>query len=269
MIVRGQRPQSNFYVLNKAVSEDRHLSWAARGLLVFLLGKPDHWQVSTTALINETADSSKPLSRDGVHSLLNELIHAGYCTRHRRRSAKGTMSGTDYHISETPQPAQPGAVAPGTAKPDTVNPLQASIDGEVTTEKKKESASASTKRTANPATPEPTFDSATGKFEGLEQKTIDQWAQAHPGVDVPMEIMRASCWLIANPEKNKARYLRFLSGWMNRAERRPARTGSDTASRPLSGRESNRQQWADRIAAAERRTRGPHAQRGTDDAIDV
>lgn len=268
MIVRGQRPQGNFYILNKAISEDRRLSWAARGLLVFLLGKPDHWQVSTTALINETAGSPKPLARDAVHSLLKELIQAGYCTRHRRRSADGTMSGTDYHISETPQPAQPYTVAPETAKPDTVNPRQASIDGGVSIEKKKESASASTKRTAKPSTPEPTFDSATGKFEGLEQKTIDQWAQAHPGVDVPMEITRASCWLIANPEKNKVRYLRFLSGWMNRAERRPARTGSDTAPRPMSSRESNRQQWANRIAAAERRTR-PQAQRGTDDAVDV
>jgi hypothetical protein len=50
-IIRGSRPDKNFYILDKTISEDKRLSWGARGLLVYLLGKPDHWRVSTAALI--------------------------------------------------------------------------------------------------------------------------------------------------------------------------------------------------------------------------
>lgn len=41
-IRRAPRPKSNFYLLDKRISEDRRLSWAARGLLIPLLGKPDN-----------------------------------------------------------------------------------------------------------------------------------------------------------------------------------------------------------------------------------
>lgn len=70
MITRAPRPQNNFYLLDKAISEDKRLGWAARGLLVFLLGKPDHWQVSPAALVNETAEANRSTGRDGVYAAL-------------------------------------------------------------------------------------------------------------------------------------------------------------------------------------------------------
>lgn len=36
-IIRGPRPESNWYALDKRIIEDTRLTWAARGLLVFLL----------------------------------------------------------------------------------------------------------------------------------------------------------------------------------------------------------------------------------------
>lgn len=35
-IIRSPRCESNFYVLDKQISEDKRLGWVARGLLVFL-----------------------------------------------------------------------------------------------------------------------------------------------------------------------------------------------------------------------------------------
>jgi hypothetical protein len=102
-IIRGARPDSNFYVLNKTVSENRAVSWAARGLLIFLLGKPDAWRVSVANLINETASSKKATGRDGIYSLLAELVEAGYMSRTQSRSESGVMGEVDYTVYDTPR----------------------------------------------------------------------------------------------------------------------------------------------------------------------
>lgn len=134
MITRAPRPTSNFYLLDKAISEDKRLSWAARGLLIFLLGKPDNWTVSPAALVNETAGSSRSVGRDGVYAILKELKDVGHLRMVGNRSEGGTFSGADYLVSESPQTPFPGAVdpphsaEPDTDKPDTANPTQVSIE---------------------------------------------------------------------------------------------------------------------------------------------
>ncbi|WP_240619948.1 hypothetical protein [Pseudomonas qingdaonensis] len=128
-IIRAPRPEANFYMLNKAISEDARLSWAARGLLVFLLGKPDNWAVSVTHLRNETSKSSKPTGRDGVYGLLQELISAGYVERRQERGESGLLGETNYVVSETPLPALPYPVEPLPAQPYPANPTLVSIEG--------------------------------------------------------------------------------------------------------------------------------------------
>jgi hypothetical protein len=107
MIIRGPHLLNNFYILDKRISEDTRLSWGARGLLVFLLGKPDNWRVSLAYLINQTLDAAKPLGRDGVYSLLHELINIGYVQRVRAVRADGTFGTTDYLVAESTHTANP------------------------------------------------------------------------------------------------------------------------------------------------------------------
>lgn len=134
MITRAPRPTSNFYLLDKAISEDKRLSWAARGLLIFLLGKPDNWTVSPAALVNETAGSARSVGRDGVYAILKELKDAGYLRTVGNRSNGGTFAGTDYLVSESPVSDEtasdepPHTDLPDTAEPDTANPTQVSIE---------------------------------------------------------------------------------------------------------------------------------------------
>jgi hypothetical protein len=101
-------------MLNKNISENCRLSWAARGLLVFLLGKPDYWKVSVAHLRKETSTSLKPTGRDGIYALLEELIAAGYIHRSQGRE-NGKMGEVDYLVSETPS-------APLTENTEAVNP---------------------------------------------------------------------------------------------------------------------------------------------------
>lgn len=141
-IIRGARPDTNFYTLDKRISEDRRLGWSARGLLIYLLGKPDNWKVSTQALINETSDANSRSGRDAVYAMLNELVEAGYVTRIQQKAGGGKFAQVDYLVSEvphgtevnesSPDPAQPEAAphtgSPEAAKPETVKPLPAQPD---------------------------------------------------------------------------------------------------------------------------------------------
>lgn len=139
-IRRGPRPDTRFYTVSKDLSEDTGLSWAARGMLIFLLGKPDNWEVSVEHLIKQTKGSSKPSGRDAVRGIIKELIDAGYMQADIRRQEGGTFNGMDYVVHELPvkpegqqEPQTDNTAAdespqtdnPSTAKPCTDEPLTA------------------------------------------------------------------------------------------------------------------------------------------------
>lgn len=127
-IIRSPRPEGNFYILNKSISEDKSLGWAARGLLVYLLGKPDHWTVSVQALVNEVEGSSEASGRDRTYSLINQLVQAGYITRRQGKGDGGKFSAYDYLVNEIPVTDQPLPDQPYTDQPLTVKPTVVSID---------------------------------------------------------------------------------------------------------------------------------------------
>lgn len=120
-ITRAPRPESNFYILDKRISEDNRLSWGARGLLIFLLGKPDSWNVSISHLRDETKATAKPTGRDGVYGLLDELIGAGYVIRSQERIESGGFSSNSYIVHESPLPENPYTANPYTANPTLVS----------------------------------------------------------------------------------------------------------------------------------------------------
>lgn len=127
-IIRAPRPGSNFYMLDKAISEDKSLGWAARGLLIYLLGKPDHWCVSVQALVNDVAASCEASGRDRTYALIKQLIEAGYVVRQQRKGDAGKFSSYDYLVSEKPLTVSPLTDLPYTAQPLTVKPTLVSIE---------------------------------------------------------------------------------------------------------------------------------------------
>lgn len=117
-IRRGPRLETRFYTLNKSISEDGRLSWAARGVLIFLLGKPDNWEVSVKHLINQTQDAiGKASGRDAVRVILKELEQAGYLVADFARSEGGVFNGMAYTVCEIPEESAPETGFPGPAKP--------------------------------------------------------------------------------------------------------------------------------------------------------
>lgn len=107
-IVRAAR-KSTFYVCPSSVIEDRRLSWSARGLLVYLLSKPDNWFIQIKDLLNQTASAIGGRSgRDKVYKLLNELRAAGYVYQEFVREGGG-FKGVEYEVSDTPDLEQAAA----------------------------------------------------------------------------------------------------------------------------------------------------------------
>lgn len=129
-IVRAPRPESGWYALDKRISEDERLSWAARGLLVFLLGKPDHWKVSVEHLRKQTERARVRTGRDGIYALLGELQSAGYITARQERRPDGTLGPIEYQVREAaaPLPAEPDTARPLPAGPYTAEPTLAKTD---------------------------------------------------------------------------------------------------------------------------------------------
>lgn len=134
MIIRGPRPESNFYILDKRISQDKRLSWGARGLLIYLLGKPDNWRVSVTDLVNQTSEAARTSGRDAVYGLLKELQDAGYVRVEQPRKDDGTMGAVAYHVSEYGNTSQLREYSPLPDLPVAANPTLTSIEGLPSTE---------------------------------------------------------------------------------------------------------------------------------------
>jgi len=100
-IIRSAR-KTQFYVLPTATIEDDRLSWEARGMLVYLLQKPDNWNANVSHLIDRTKGClGKHAGRDKVYSILKELRMAGYLVSSFKRVG-GEFKGVNYEVSETP-----------------------------------------------------------------------------------------------------------------------------------------------------------------------
>lgn len=96
---RVQKNRENPYVmLDKCSINDSSISWKAKGLLAYLISKPDDWIVKEHDLIAHAKDG-----RDSTRSAIKELIDAGYLVRYgRRRDGKGRMFENEYQVFERP-----------------------------------------------------------------------------------------------------------------------------------------------------------------------
>lgn len=95
------------------------LSWEARGVLAYLLTKPDDWEVRVNDLIKQG-----PSGRDVMRRILRELTLAGHLHRIRLQRPNGTFEWISelYETPRPPSPEKPSTVQPSVAEPSTANP---------------------------------------------------------------------------------------------------------------------------------------------------
>lgn len=82
-------------MIDRAALEDSRLSWKARGILAYLLSKPDDWEVS----VKEIWKSGKE-GRNVVQACMKELEEVGYAELKTIRDRKGKVVGKQWIIRE-------------------------------------------------------------------------------------------------------------------------------------------------------------------------
>jgi DNA-binding MarR family transcriptional regulator len=93
MIVKAKHT-SDFFQMNNAPVQDPNLSWAAKGLLAYLLSLPEIWEVHLTNLFKCSTSS-----RVATETALKELIAAGYVVKEQGENKRRT---TRYIVYEDP-----------------------------------------------------------------------------------------------------------------------------------------------------------------------
>lgn len=113
--------ESDFTIVPNKTINDK-LSWAARGMLLYLCSKPETWDVCMEDLVRQTTGSAKRSGRDAVRSIMKELIECGYM-RKSQKNIKGVFQNADHEVSFLPFTENPYAV-----QPSTVHATQESTD---------------------------------------------------------------------------------------------------------------------------------------------
>lgn len=90
--IHNVRLDTQFTITPNASAEDSRISWAAKGLLWYILSRPKDWVVYTKQLAKIYNGNAKGNGRDAVLSLLNELKLAGYVKYSKTRNKLGRWS---------------------------------------------------------------------------------------------------------------------------------------------------------------------------------
>lgn len=110
IIVTSKR-EDPFARIPHTLLEDDSLSWKAKGVLCYLVGKPSGWKVRIEDICKRGLDG-----KDSVRGALNELRDLGYAELVRICSEKGKVKEWVWKISDSP------IFHPHTEKPDVGNP---------------------------------------------------------------------------------------------------------------------------------------------------
>lgn len=123
-ILKIKKKTNPYVMLDKSLLEDKSLSWKAKGLLSYLLSRPEDWKVKVKHLVNQSTDG-----RDAVYSILKELRNAGYIQLNVSRDGNGKVTENIYDVYEKPvknplpeNPEVDSELSPLTENPDAVNP---------------------------------------------------------------------------------------------------------------------------------------------------
>lgn len=124
MIRRGAAPVDRFTIVPNDHLRDPRLSWAARGMLAWLMSHMAGFEVTEGGLI-----AAGPVGRDGVRAIVRELEKHGYLKRERVPIVTGG-SIVDYVLTDPRATEKPPSGSDGNAAPRSDQAFGLSTDHE-------------------------------------------------------------------------------------------------------------------------------------------
>lgn len=115
-IIKARR-RNGFTMVSNVARMDTGISLKAFGLLTYVMGLPDGWEINVRQLQQAKTDG-----RDAVYSAINELIDKGYCQRRRVYDAGNRFAGVEYIFSDEKVFDEPDTAKPDSDSPDTEFP---------------------------------------------------------------------------------------------------------------------------------------------------
>lgn len=119
-IIRIEK-RKKFTVISRDLLEDNRLQWSTRGILGYLLSKPDNWVLQVQDLKKQG-----DLGRDAIYNRIKNAIQHGYITRIDHRDSKGRITGVEYIVHE--EPIKPLPENPESANQEQVRPNPVNTD---------------------------------------------------------------------------------------------------------------------------------------------
>ncbi len=135
MIRRAQRPDTGYTTLSNDPPNDPHLSYGAKGMLWYLLSKPEGWQAKMSILFEASSEKEH-----ATRTIFKELEESGYVQRFKHFNEETGRVEWDYIVFDSPQAVQEPAPThqespPATSPPPaTGNPPRATSPARRTSE---------------------------------------------------------------------------------------------------------------------------------------
>lgn len=94
--IRRAKTDNKYFQMHRDTAQDKTLSWEARGVIAYILSKPDNWDI-------QVHDLMQGCQKGRVYRILDELKAAGYLQdRKKYRDDKGKWQWSPYILHERP-----------------------------------------------------------------------------------------------------------------------------------------------------------------------
>lgn len=182
--VHSHSDYRNTVVVPNQAAQDSSLSWAARGLLVFMLSMPAEWRFRERDLL-----SRSPMGRDHLRSIVRELEAHHYLRRTRQYGTNHRTTGVLWEVWALPAAADQSAPEqhedplpePWTASPSPENPSMEKLQSQTGISPRTENPSME----PEPSTGFPSPENPSTYKKHIEEKTHNPLSSSLRSEDIP------------------------------------------------------------------------------------
>jgi hypothetical protein len=107
MIIRREKRNERFSIINNIPLEDQNLSAVALGIYVYIMSKPDNWNAHKNEIFKRFQNAKINTSKNLIDSAFSELINAGYIVlktpMQRLDNGQIRFAGKEYVFHDEPQ----------------------------------------------------------------------------------------------------------------------------------------------------------------------